>query len=279
MVALIWHRVRPFIFSIFSFVSFLRLGGVGWQTAPPDLSAISSFFFSPQSTSFFLERPLLLVVGAVSALAAISAYRKRNDAFTSISTDISIYFEKEDGSKVRMTRKQKVRANHPNVSAYFTTIDAGRHGTVPPGEVSGWARTHKREPLNAKLEILGDEKKCDIIQICEPSFPFNWSLDLLPDFLRRDFIEREITTVHYGCFQEEEDYYEVLTDRYPNTAVTINVHFDPNRKPKEVRGQRIKANGVISTPSVMTDDRGTELYTVSFLNSTKERLRISWKMS
>jgi hypothetical protein len=240
-----WHRVQPIVLAVLSSLSFLRLVGVGFPTSPPDWGAMYLFLFpGTPFTNFLFERPLLIFLCAAFSLTALSAYRKRRYAFTNLSTEVTIDFITPDGQEARVIRDQKTRPNHPNISAYFGNSDAGRHGTVPKDRIKGWLATHKKIHLPSQLEIVGDDKKCDIIQICEPSFPFSTALDLLPDFIRKDFVHRHLEATHYYCFNNRDDYYEVLASRYPSKLVTLRVCFHAGNTPTQVRGQKIMLNGI-----------------------------------
>lgn len=272
------HRIIPLLLFVSSIAGLIGLFGLGQPTSLPDISAAYSFFFPQQQNRYFLfDRPLLLLVSLLFFLAAFQTYRKRHDHFTSLLTHITCYFKEADGSKVRVTRKQQFRANHPNVSAYFTTIYA-HDGTISKSkdEIEFWAKTHDNQDLKTDIDIWGSEKELDIAHRCDPAFPFYPFRDLLPDSFRTDYVEREVRTIHNNGFEKKEDYYEISTARYPNKEVTIRIEFHPDHPPQDGKAVRVMANSVEDVPLVKTMAGERVVYEATFLKSRNERVRVHW---
>lgn len=273
----IWDGFKRFLLFILFLVSLFRAINIRIEDIQTTLTA-----FPP---TFFTERPILFLLSGFFLFLFITGLRHRNIPLTVLSTDIELMFDTADGSRVRITRIQRLRANRDDVTAYFQNLTVAGTGRIPredidfkiygdPLNLLGWNITPTYTPKQGRY-ISGNEQAWEAIHTFNPPLPRFWYLFNL------NTVTRTAKTLHIDQFKGNEESYEIQTPFYPHKKLTITVNFHPDRPPKveECKALRIVANGVINDHLVHidagTDNR--EKLRLTIRGSRNQRHKIIWK--
>ena len=212
-------------------------------------------------------------------------FRFRNTPLTVLTTHITLRFEKSDGSYVHVFREQTVRANQPNVKAYYTTMTPRWGGTIARSTIeSGLSNETKK--IFSSSDVTGHEATgWQLVQTFDPAVPYTPFFPFIPRFLFKEnnrYFQKYVLKRHSRCYYENDfidpdPYFSLKAERYTHHEVEIILQFDVNAVPPAVamKAQLIDRHGV-SDVAVRPTAKGNE-YMIRVLNLRHDELRISWK--
>jgi hypothetical protein len=149
----------------------------------------------------------------LSAFFAYVEIRHRHIPLTAVSTDIELMLESPSGDRATITRTQKLRANHENVTGFIRKIVST--GTVPKDQVefsishcaanrqkkefdgtpSKWEVIHRFDPIPRNLLLLGMNtvKRTESVRIYDGFCSADESYEIeVPAMYRHDRIQMMI---------------------------------------------------------------------------------------
>ncbi len=249
------------------------------------LTQIVVSLFQPDLTPGFISRWLAVLL--VALLAYIYAVDRmfREVPVTVMRTDVDIEFINPDGSQVRIVRTQVLRANRPDVTAYYSKhAPNSPTGRIPKAEISSSAHCQDRT-IQQELEKSGRENATlELTHLFKPSIPYYWYILLIPSsiitkryddmsvFLKRRMVKRTLAMTIYNEYNCDEPFVAFTALNYPQRNVHVKVHFGTGSSCTDIKARRIKVNGVITVPVDNAD--GCYVHVQHLYNET---LKISWK--
>ena len=218
------------------------------------LTQIILSLFHPSWSQEFLMRWLLVLAFIALSYSAFIHLIFRNVPLTIISTKMKVTFG-DDGAAL-IDREQLLRANQPNVTAYFTSHSpSAPNGSLLRDRMTASVYCHGWG-VKDELELRGNEKKLEALHIFDKPLPYAWYMPLIPSFiLNRDPSRLPKFLRKYVIVRKNEVYYLnefnvpdpvmnfVPAGRYQHFNLTVELQF-PHGIPNNFRAREIKNNGV-----------------------------------
>lgn len=238
-----------------------------------------------EPTLGFWMRWLSVFVLIGAAYILITGWLYRNLPLSVISTRLDIYFENPDGSSVRIDREQYLRANQPEVTAYYVSC----RPTSPNGRIA-------EDSINCSvycdgnnfqndLDLHGTETRgFEVMHSFGRPLPYasympfipRWILNREPERLFRLFrskvVVRRMSLTYVNEFNVPKPSMSFIAATYPHYNITISIHFPPNHNNRNLRARRIKTNGVVE----MQWRRRENVCHIFIDRLENETLRITW---
>jgi hypothetical protein len=244
----------------------------------------------PSYFDFSYDRLIFLAVFFLVVVVLIESVLNRNRPVTVLASELRVEFLDATGADVKLTRTQYLRANHPNVTAYYTLMSALFGGTIPRHlvVVSAFAG-NKHIPNHANIPPTSGEARLEIAHVFDQGMPFGLANILIPEFILRwivlhtsfkpAFVVRRGITTHFKDEHVLNDtYYEATADRYTQRHVKVIIKFDGRRPPNltdgVLEGQLLKRRGVEVIYFTAT---GAETHECFFRRLQNETVRIRFK--
>lgn len=217
-----WGVVGPFVSIL----------GLGWffQLTPRQF-----LDFGEAAAPYVLQARMGgLILATVSLYFTYVHLRHRNVPLTVLHTEIDFIHETATGSRVRRHVKQRIRANHDNVTGYHRHISAPRGGKIPQSEYI------------ATVDHCGEERQSVLFDGTDSAWEIIHSFDAIPrKVLGLHVIVREESALFVDAFLREEERFIIeLPPRYRHRRLTVTVYFHQGRPCGEFRVLLINANGV-----------------------------------
>jgi len=198
------------------------------------------------------------------------------------------------GAEVRVVRTQYFRANNPNVTAYYAEASAGFGGRLPKDKIHWEASVGKRNRLilnRVHIPPTQGDTKLEIEHIFTEGMPFGIGNVLIPEFILRYLLSKNIqpsfivrrglTTVYLDEHILDDTYFQLTAERYIHRNVTIDIVFNRERLPKDLKevgnrleGQMLRRGGIESVYSEAKYDYHHQFY---FKRLCNEKVRIPFK--
>lgn len=247
------------------------------------LTQILLSLLHPSWTQEFLMRWLLILAFIALGYSAFIQFIFRNLPITIISTDLFIRIS--PNGYARMKRKQLLRANQPNVTAYFNSHAASAPtATIPTGGIVGHVYC---DGWNGKgsLELRGNDKKREVMHIFSKALPYTWYMPLMPKWiLNRDpsklfkFVRRYVVTRETEVRYENEFNHEPMmnfnsTGRYQHFNLNITIEFSGQTIPSNFKVREIRNNGVTD---LMHQNKSDNTVGIRVDKVSASTIRITW---
>jgi hypothetical protein len=173
----------------------------------------------------------------VSLFFAYVEIRHRGIPLTAVETDITIVLETPRGDRATVTRTQRLRANHENVTGYSRTVQST--GVIPSNSIEFNVDHCSR--TKQKLEIDGSPQSWEVIHRFDP-IPRN-----LLKLGRNTVTRTEKFVVNDGFVEAEESYEMLVPPRYRHDRIRITVFFHPDNACdiEDCEALLISENGVV----------------------------------
>lgn len=258
-----WQRASPYILGFMAAASFLTILDI-----QPSLVVDGARWV----ITVVQEHPIRLFFGMILTWAAVSHFYYRKTPITVLENHIDIHYETPDGRRVRIDRKQRIRANRPGVNGYFLTLTVDK-GKIPKGSIR--ADIEHLSPSQSRIRANGDEKRWDVWHIFDepiPRTPFK--------IRNRHVVERTMSYLCLDAFTDSEEWYRINLQegRYPHARLTLSLHFHPGRPPKSCTASKIVAHGVLPMPVQLTPGGAQtgDRYTLSVRRAAKKDFEVRW---
>lgn len=250
------------------------------------LTQIILSLFEPQWSQAFLMRWLFVLVFIASSYNLILGMIFKNIPVTVISARIDVRFKSNDGSLVEIQREQLLRANQPDVTAYFSKHVPGQtNGTVPFDRITASAFCESRN-LADTFEVYGEEhRQAEVIHKFGQSLPYAWFMPLVPNwFLNRDYnripkffrkyvVVRRITVFYANEYNVPKPVMDFnVINLYRHFNMYVNINFNGMGYPAAFAARRIKHNGIVDVPI----ERENNTARIRLDRVRAETLRITW---
>ena len=251
------------------------------------LTQIVISLFEFERTINFAMRWLsvILVLGALYILITNRLYR--NIPISVIWTKLDVHFEAHDGSRVRISREQALRANQPKVTAIFmNSRPSTPNGRIIKTSIQGEVYCGDNSNFPGRIQTHGTEDKgFEIIQMFGRPLPYTWYLPLIPmwflnadprklsHLLRGSVVARSLSFIYENEFNGVEPYMSFIAATYPQHNVEIVLHCQPGHDLRNIQVIRIKNNGVVEEKFRSQGEGVQSLYIDRLQNET---LRITW---
>lgn len=275
------------IANIISIVFFIGTGiGILYPAVTDEkgLTQIIVSLFQPEWTQEFVFRWLLVLMFSCSAYVLIIAYIFRRTPITILRSDFEMKFESADGSRVSINRTQTLRANQPNVTAFY-----GHHrpdnGSIPKGGIEANIFCQSCN-TSSYLEIFGREDSgLEIMQVFDEPLPYSWFVPLipvsllnkkyddLPNFFKRRLVKRTLKFVYVGEFNVTDPVMRFASGTYPQKCVRFSLEFSKKALPHDVTVRRIRVAGVIDHPI----EKNEHIFRTYIPKIQNETILFSWK--
>jgi hypothetical protein len=226
------RRVWPYMGPV---VGFLGLGMWLEVSTADVISALRDF--GPYVLSL---RVTWLLVSAASFFFAYVEIRHRGIPLTAVKTEIEVLLTSPDGRSATVKRKQKLRANHENVTGYHRWAKSS--GQIPKEGIH-CSIDHCGQDKQF-LDIDGDPSSWEIIHRFD-RIPKHWWKAGLNTVVREDWM-----LVENSFHQDTESYEFGIPERYRYNEVSITIFFHPQRVPiaSDCSAIWISDNGVTDLP-------------------------------
>jgi hypothetical protein len=250
------------------------------------LTQIVLSLFEPHWTQQFLMRWLLALTFIASCYSLATGIIFRNIPITIIWTRVQVRFMDEFGERVELHREQLLRANQPDVTAYFSTHSPTSGGHVPHDQITASVYCESCN-LNDRIEVTGSETgKTELVHVFGTPLPYRWYMPLipawalnqeysrLPKFIRRYVVIRRNKIVYCDEYLGPKPVmsFSSTSGRYHQFNMQLEVAFH-GPVPDSLKIMRIKNNGVIDVHSERRPDNSV---VVRLDKMRTETLRISW---
>ncbi len=256
-----WFRLATLLLSPILFVSGI-IGIVGTD----NLNTAWQWFLTtavPWTVPLLtLENLLLLLLILVSTYAFLRSVKKPRAPIEVLSTNISITVDRDDHSKYTVFTEQYLRANRPEVSAYYNNFSPSPNGEVFRNistSIDGYGGTVIEQEPDSPLQVGTEKSGWDCIQVFEQPLPYPFYAPLVPSFmlakqepqrmsaLLKRMVVRRTTTVHFKDDVNVKTRYQTISARrYPQRDITISLAFPDNAsiKKNKVIARHRKQNAV-----------------------------------
>ncbi len=180
---------------------------------------------------------LLLLLILVSIYAFLRSVKKPQAPIEVLSTKVSINVDRNDHSKYTVFTEQYLRANRPDVSAYYNNFSPSPNGEVLANistSIDGYCGTVIEQEPESPLQIGTEKSGWDCIQVFKQPLPYPFYAPLVPSFmlvkqepqrmssLLRRMVVRRTTTVNFKDDPNIKPQYHLITaQRYPQRNITI----------------------------------------------------------
>ena len=238
-----WFRLATLLLSPILFVSGI-IGIVGTD----NLTTAWQWFLTtavPWTVPLLtLENLLLLLLILVSTYAFLRSVKKPRAPIEVLSTNISVTVDRNDHSKYTVFTEQYLRANRPDVSAYYYTFSPSPNGEVFGNistSIDGYGGTVIEQEPDGLLQVGTEKSGWDCIQGFKQPLPYPFYAPLVPSFmlakqepqkmsaLLRRMVVRRTTTAHFkDDVNMKTRYHVIAARRYPAREITITLAFPNN---------------------------------------------------
>jgi hypothetical protein len=250
------------------------------------LTQIIISLFTPQWTQEFLMKWLVVLAFAAACYTFFISMWFRNTPITIISSKIDVSFNNADGSEVEIYREQLLRANEPNVTAYFSAHEASGNGTVPSDRIGVSASCDHAE-FDQSFELFVQGGKTELFHKFTKGLPYKWYMPLmpiwilnrdyrrLPWFLRKYVVTRTNSVVYINEYNVEKPIMDFAagSGRYHQYNTLIRLNFK-DMVADNVRVMRIKNSGVTD---VKKDKQANGTVVIWIETIRMETIRITWQ--
>ena len=265
MLKPVWHSFKPWLFLI---LTILTLS----QAINLNFSHIQSLylFLKPH---LFTDRPLFLILSLLFLCSFVVHLRQRGIPLSIVSSDIKVFFETPTGDRVRVTREQKVRANHPGVTGYFRDVTVDK-GSIPKNLINAHI-DYLHEPQQ-HLHFEGTDRALSIAHLFDEPIPrHKW----LPFNFKK--VGYSDSLIMLDAFTDDKESFSVKIARYPHTKLTLTIFFHRDRPPDfpRCRALRINATGVTDEHlrRLPPGSDGREGIQLQIKRSRSDRFKIMWE--
>lgn len=287
----LWERYKPLLNFVLALAAVLGLFGPNVIVPADALDALKSFFQAPDYYLFASERPFLVLLAIGLLYNGIVTARYRNIPITALSTSLELHFEDADGVTVTSQRKQVIRANHPNVTAYYTEVSPSRGGIIRKEEINFWLDRFDGQVAEEMHKYGREDVGWECIQMFARPLPYKWYLPLLPEslllikpqylprFIRRLIVIRHGNVTYRNEFNRPDPFHQFRSIRYTHKRISIELHFHEQNMPSydDILAHRISSNGVLSEKVTRQQKEGRKYFRIEVDRLINERLRVSWK--
>lgn len=267
--------------SLLGLFGYSSISDVYSELAQKDYSSwLSSFSFL-----FYDWRLAFLLILLALLYRTLVRFRFRNTPLTVLTTHITLNFEASDGSKVYVFREQTIRANHPNVKAYYTTMTPRWGGTIDRNTIKS-DLSNNTEKISSSSDVTGHEATgWQLVQTFNPEIPYTPIFPFIPRFLFKEenrFFRKYVLKRYSKCYYSNDfiapdPYFSLKAERYTHHQVEIRLEFAANAVPpsKSMKAQLIDRHGVSDVK--VSPTKNENVYLVNVFNLKHDELRISWK--
>lgn len=198
-----------------------------------------------------------------------------------------VAFLDRDGTQVKVSRTQYLRANHPEVTAYYMEAWTSFGGQIRRDLLTADAFAGTRRiPNHADVPPTRGNERLEITHVIENGMPFGLRNMLVPAFVLRWLIRlgyfppfvvrRDLALTYQNEHTLADTYYQIVADRYIQKNVTVHVTFHPDRPPVLPNGvlkcQLIRRNGMETLAFNTGAQNGEFMYRFSRLRNEKVRI-------
>ena len=203
-----------------------------------------------------------------------------------LSTNITLRFVQPDGSDVHVFRNQILRANRPNVTAYFGTLTPRPGGRIDKDSIDCDV-VGENANVTSTFDALGDEDTgWEIVQKFSPRIPYTSFFPFIPNLIHfgntahyfDKLILRKFSECHYiNDLNTEYPEFNLKALRYTHHRVLIELEFHENNipSPDSIQAQLFGRNGVRNITPIRTPQ--PKVFRVEVSDLRQDRLRITWK--
>jgi hypothetical protein len=256
------------------------------------LSVVGSYLATPSAYDLFsYDRLLFLFVLGFASILIFESIVNRNRPITVLGTDLRVEFLDADGTDVRLSRIQYLRANHPNVTAYYMEFSTQFGGTIPQNtlQLDAVAGTNVRLRNHPDIPPTVSNTRLEVSHIFDDGMPFTiWNM-LIPEFILRiivrnnwripKFVVRREVSIHVAEEHKKNDtYYQATVERYRQRDVKLTITFNQRRRCRLTGGvleaQLLKPSGV---EPIFFKGLGGDSYQATFRKLQNVRVRVPFK--
>ena len=210
----------------------------------------------------------------------------RTSPISVLSTKITLRFLKPDGSKVHVFRNQVLRANHPNVTAYYATMTPRWGGRISTKSINCELFGDNSKVISTFDQIGEETTGWEIVQKFNPSIPYTPFFPFIPNFLyysdNFNLLDRLVVKKSSECnyiddLNTDSPEFNLKAMRYTHQKVEIKLLFMKGGVPVpgSIQAQLIQRNGVRDLTPEKTEQPTEFIVKVSDLR--QDRLRVTWK--
>jgi hypothetical protein len=241
----------------------------------------------PEASQGFMMRWLLVIGMFGSAYLLVISRVYRNVPITVIRTKYELVFLEDDGSVVEINREQLLRANRPDVSAYYSR-HLPEYGRIPEHGISSYVFSSYYTDLDCDTELSKDGNGYEALQLFRPNLPNSWYMPLvpvriinreyedLPKFIRKNIVVRRQRVRYENEYNVPKPTAEVVAQAYVQMNFTVILRFK-DRIPPDLKIRRIQNAGVVTVH--YDSNTQTNVVQVRITRLKNETLRITWNRS
>jgi hypothetical protein len=212
----------------------------------------------------------------------------RSVPITVLTSDVTLKYLDHEGKRVQLIRRQTLRANQRNVTAFNASHSTSTaQGRIPRDEISVEAYCISRD-LKDRAEIYGQENRSlEVIHVFGRPMPYAWFMPVVPIMLLRNDYEKlprllrrfVVRRTHSSVYENEFNFDSVMqfkSERYPTHNVVFTFDFSLSKLPPQehIKAIRIKNYGVVDLDFEYNKSDSKLIFRVDKLQD--ERIRISW---
>jgi hypothetical protein len=288
-----WSHNKAMLSFVMALAGVIGLLAPAISVSPVDIWGKVQHFFQAQTYLVFpAERSLIALFVFGLLYNAAVAWRFRHRPVSVLSTRFELHFSEPDRSVVRVEREQRLRANRPDVTAYYMTMKPDPGGKINKKDIECWISPKNAKISDSVVPIGSPEAGWECMHCFEPHLPYAWyspvipqfvmrnSRASLPKFVRKLIIVQRVKTIYREDFNREEPSFNVTSTRYRQRNVTVDIFFHEDRTPvaDQIVAQRIRANGVQNEEIERRRKDGKDYFRVYVGKLYDERVRIAWKL-
>ena len=213
------------------------------------------------------------LLGTLSLFFSYVEIRHRGVPLTATETDVTVLLQNPSGNLATVTRTQRLRANHENVTGYTRMLSST--GTVPRESIE--FNVDHCNGAKQKLEIDGAPQKWEVIH----------RFDAIPRNLFKLGLNTVRRTESYriidGFCSSEESYEMLIPKQYRHERITMTIYFHPDNACdiKDCEALWISDNGIVELNLTRPDGHMASGRPGIQLKVSKprggDRYRIKWK--
>ncbi len=283
---------RDLFFKALNVAIFLgAVAGIIYPAFIDDKASLTQIFvslFEPSWSLSFLMRWLVAFILVASLYVFFVGMYYRSVPITILNSNLELKYLSPDGSRVQFTRKQTLRANQRNVTAFFSThTTSTANGRIPRAHVNVSAYCDSCD-LADRIEIYGQESRSlEVIHIFGRPMPYAWFMPVVPvwllgseyDRLPKIFRPYVVSRSHSAIYENEFDTDPVMQFKaaaYPTFNAVISIDFTNTKLPvqRDIKAMRIKNYGVVDMQFEYNKNDKKIIFRINKLQN--ERLRITW---
>lgn len=205
------------------------------------VTAVGTFIETPSVGLFSYDRIVFLLILVFAFIVIFESIFNRNRPVSVLSSELRLDFLDPRGENLKVSRTQYLRANQPNVTAYYTATSTDFGGTIPRDRVSYNAFVGDKQ-INNRIDIppTVGASRLEITHIFDDGMPFKiWNV-LIPEFVLRFIVRHDIAKLNFIVRRDlswyflnehvlSNTYYEATAERYVQKNVKIVITFHPAR--------------------------------------------------